>query len=106
MARALKVGAKLYRGADGQSRFLFFKEANSAPVEPWVRDPRAKLGYRRVQELRKAQGQLIGQPGDRYELAKSLGATHWDQGTGIAGTAHRGPNGAIGDREHTQHNPD
>src|SRR3546814_5119777 len=68
MARALKVGAKLYRGADGQSRFLFFKEANSAPVEPWVRDPRAKRGYRSVQELRKAarsEERRVGKAWDR-----------------------------------------
>src|SRR3546814_17061145 len=101
MARALKVGAKLYRGADGQSRFLFFKEANSAPVEPWVRDPRAKRGYRRVQELRKAAGQLIGQPGDRIEIAKRLGAPHWEPGSDIAGAAARGISDAISSGEHT-----
>ncbi|MGF1629627.1 MAG: hypothetical protein ACFCUT_09165, partial [Kiloniellaceae bacterium] len=39
MARALKRGAAPYRDAEGQPRYVFFKDANNAPVEAWRRDP-------------------------------------------------------------------
>src|SRR3546814_5222479 len=100
MARALRLGAAPYRDAEDKGRYVFFKEANRAPVEPWVRDPRAKRGYRRVQELRKAAGQLIGQPGDRIEIAKRLGVLHWEEGSDIEGAAARGLYDAIWSREH------
>ena len=64
MARALKVGAAPYRDGEGKARYVLFKEANNASVEAWRRDPRAKRGYRRTQQVAKAAGQLIGQPGD------------------------------------------
>jgi len=100
MARALALGARPYRDAEGKGRHIPFKEANLAAVEPWIRDPRAKRGYRRTQELRKAAGQLIGQPGDKIEIAKRLGALHWEQGSDIEGAARRGLYDAIWSREH------
>jgi hypothetical protein len=100
MARALKVGAAPYRDAEGQARYVDFKKANRAAVEPWRRDPRAKRGYRRVQELRKAAGQLIGQPGDMIEIAKRLGVLHYQEGSDIEGAAARGLHDAIWSREH------
>jgi hypothetical protein len=39
MARALKHGAAPNRDAEGNARYVFFKEANNAPVEAWWRDP-------------------------------------------------------------------
>lgn len=100
MARAIRFGATSYRDGEGKWRHIPFKEANLAPVEPWVRGPRAKRGYRRTQELRKAAGQLIGQPGDRIEIAKRLGELHWEQGSDSEGAARRGLYDAIWSREH------
>jgi len=100
MAQALAFGARPYRDAEGKGRHMPFKEANLAPVAPWVRDPRAKRGYRRTQDLRKAAGQLIGQPGDRIEIAKRLGELHWEQDSDIEGAARRGLYDAIWSREH------
>jgi hypothetical protein len=100
MARALRFGATPYRDAEDQGRYVLFKDANLAPVEPWRRDPRNKRRYRRVQEVRKAAGQLIGQPGDRIEVAKRLGVLHWEDGSDIEGAAARGLHDAIWSREH------
>ncbi|HMA14225.1 MAG TPA: glycosyl hydrolase 108 family protein, partial [Kiloniellaceae bacterium] len=100
MARALALGARPYRDGAGKGRHIPFKEANLAAVEPWVRDPRAKRGYRRTQELRKAAGQLVGQPGDKIEIAKRLGQLHWEQGSDVEGAARRGLYDAIWSREH------
>src|SRR5512138_3400217 len=100
MTRALRNGATPYRDRDGEWRHIPFKDANLAAVEPWLRDPRAKRGYRRVQELRKAAGQLVGQPGDLIEIAKRLGQLHWEQGSDVEGAARRGLYDAIWSREH------
>lgn len=66
MERAIEVGATPYRDAGGKARYVFFREANNAPVEAWKRDREAKRGYRRTQYARKAAGQMAWHPEDHY----------------------------------------
>ncbi len=73
MERAIQFGAAPYRDAEGKARYVFFREANNAPVEAWSRDRNAKRGYRRTQYARKAAGQMAWHPEDQIELGKRLG---------------------------------
>jgi hypothetical protein len=100
MDRAVQHGAAPYRDAEGKARHVFFKEANDAPVEAWPRDPKARRGFRRVQQARKAAGQLIGHPEDQIELAKRLGMIHYRESRSAEGAAERGLYDAIWRYEH------
>ena len=100
MESAIKFGAAPYRDAEGQARYVFFKEANNAPVEAWKRDREAKRGFRRTQQARKAAGQLIWHPEDQIELAKRLGVIYHREGRSVEGAAERGLYDAIWRYEH------
>ena len=100
MERAIKHGAAPYRDAEGKARYVFFKEANNAPVEAWRRDREAKRGFRRTQQARKAAGQLIWHPEDQIELAKRLGVIYHREGRSVEGAAERGLYDAIWRYEH------
>ncbi len=100
MERAIRFGAAPYRDGDGKSRYVFFREANNAPVEAWRRDREAKRRYRRTQQARKAAGQMAWHPEDQIELAKRLGAIYHREGRSVEGAAERGLYDAIWRYEH------
>ena len=77
-----------------------FIAANGEAVEPWAHDPGHKRLYRRSQNLAKAAGQLIGQPGDRVEIAKRLALLHHREGSDIEGAVRRGLFDAIWRYDH------
>jgi len=100
MERAIEVGAAPYRDAEGNARYVFFREANNAPVEAWKRDREAKRGYRRTQYTRKAAGQMAWHPEDQIERGKRLGAIYHRKGRSAEGAAERGLYDAIWRYEH------
>ncbi len=100
MERAIRFGAVPYRDAEGKARYVFFREANNAPVEAWRRDREAKRGYRRTQYARKAAGQMAWHPEDQIELAKRLGVIYHREGRSAEGAAERGLYDAIWRYEH------
>ncbi len=100
MERAFRFGAAPYRDAEGKARYVFFREANNAPVEAWTRDREAKRGYRRTQYARKAAGQMAWHPEDQIELGKRLGVIYHREGRGPEGAAERGLYDAIWRYEH------
>lgn len=100
MERAIRFGAVPYRDAEGKARYVFFKDANNAPVEAWARDPAAKRGFRRTQQARKAAGQMAWHPEDQIELAKRLGVIYHREGRSAEGAAERGLYDAVWRYEH------
>ena len=100
MERAIQFGAAPYRDGAGKARYVFFREANNAPVEAWTRDRNAKRGYRRTQYARKAAGQMAWHPEDQIELGKRLGRLYHREGRSVEGAAERGLYDAIWRYEH------
>ena len=100
MNRALAFGARPVRDDRGWPLEVDFVAANGEAVEPWAHDPGHKRLYRRSQNLAKAAGQLIGQPGDRVEIAKRLALLHHREGSDIEGAVRRGLFDAIWRYDH------
>ena len=93
--RSLRFGAEPVRDGRGWALEVDFIEANREAVEPWKHDRRDKRFYRRSQQVAKAAGQLIGQPGDRIELATRFARLHRREGSDIEGAVRRGLFDAI-----------
>ena len=83
------------RDGRGWALEVDFIEANREAVEPWKHDRRDKRFYRRSQQVAKAAGQLIGQPGDRIELATRFARLHRREGSDVEGAVRRGLFDAI-----------
>ncbi len=90
MNRALVFGAEPVRNRRGRALELDFVTAHGEAVAPWRHDPRHKRLYRRSRKLAKAAGQLVGQPGDREELAKRFALLHHRESSDIEGAVRRG----------------